>query len=230
MGRDGDQPQVRAESIARVFIRPLGSVLPLGFLAFGVAVFVTASYSLGWIPLAQGGELFKLLVVFVVPVEAVTAILAYLSRDTAGGTTLGIFGATWAALGVVGMSLKPGETSQLLGFFLLADGAAILILAGAAVVGNPAFAVLLGIACTRFSLNGVYELNASKTVEHASGIVGLVLAGLAGYAGLAFLLEDAEHEPVLPMLRHGSARETLDADLIDHLRRLESEPGVRGRL
>src|SRR5947207_770920 len=108
MGRDGDQPQVRAESIARVFIRPLGSVLPLGFLAFGVAVFVTASYSLGWIPLAQGGELFKLLVVFVVPVEAGTAILAYLSRDTAGGTTLGIFGATWAALGVVGMSLKPG--------------------------------------------------------------------------------------------------------------------------
>jgi len=35
---------------------------------------------------------------------------------------------------------------------------------------------------------------------------------------------------VLPMLRHGAAAEALDADLLDSLRRLESEPGVRGRL
>ena len=36
--------------------------------------------------------------------------------------------------------------------------------------------------------------------------------------------------PVLPMLRHGAAREALDADLIDSLRRVDNEPGVRGRL
>ena len=106
----------------------------------------------------------------------------------------------------------------------------ILVLAAAAVVGNPAFTVLLSIACTRFVLNGAYELTGSKTVEHVSGYVGLVLAGVAAYGGLAFLLEDGKHAPVLPMLRHGAAAEALDADLIDSLRRLESEPGVRGRL
>jgi uncharacterized protein len=65
---------------------------------------------------------------------------------------------------------------------------------------------------------------------HAAGWAGLVLAGIAAYAGLAFLLEDAEHRPKLPMLRRGAARASLEADLIDHLRRLESEPGVRRSL
>jgi hypothetical protein len=56
----------------------------------------------------------------------------------------------------------------------------------------------------------------------ADGVVILVLA--------TALLEDAERRPALPMLRHGAARQTLEADLLEHLRRLESEPGVRGRL
>src|SRR5207237_9483456 len=90
--------------------------------------------------------------------------------------------------------------------------------------------VMLSIACARFVLNGVFELTGSKTVEHVSGYVGLVLAAVAGYGGLAFLLEDGNHESVLPMLRHGAARDALDADLIEHLKRLESDPGVRTRL
>jgi hypothetical protein len=222
--------RIRPEEIARVVVRPLGSVLPLGFLVFGVGIFVTAAYSLGWIPPKDGRDVFLLALVFVAPVEAVTAVLAFLARDTAGGTTLGVFAGTWATLGVIGLGLGPGETSTTLGVFLLADGVVILILAIAAIFGNPAFTVLLGVACARFALNGVYELTGTKTIEHISGYIGLVLAAVAGYGGLAFLLEDGQHRPVLPMLRHGAAAEALDADLLDSLRRLESEPGVRGRL
>ncbi len=157
-------------------------------------------------------------------------MLAFLARDTAGGTTLGVFAGTWATFGTIGLGLGPGETSTTLGVFLLAGGVVILVLAGAAIAGNPAFTVLLGVACTRFVLNGAFELTGSTTVEHISGYVGLALAAVAAYGALAFLLEDARHKPVLPMLRHGAAAEALDADLIDSLRRLESEPGVRGRL
>jgi hypothetical protein len=57
-----------------------------------------------------------------------------------------------------------------------------------------------------------------------------VIVVVAAYGGLAFLLEDGRHEPVLPMLRHGPAAEALDADLAQHLSRLESEPGVRTKL
>ena len=65
--------RIRPEEIARVVVRPLGSVLPLGFLVFGVGIFVTAAYSLGWIPPKDGRDVFLLALVFVAPVEAVTA-------------------------------------------------------------------------------------------------------------------------------------------------------------
>jgi hypothetical protein len=227
--RNGDN-RLRPEEITRVFIRPIGSVLPLGFLAFGMGVFVTAAFALGWIPPSQGRDVFLFALVFVAPIEGVTAVLAFLARDTAGGTTLGVFTGTWVMLGSVGLGLHPGETSTMLAYFLFADGAVILILATAALMGNPAFSVLLGVSCTRFALNGVFELTGSKTVEHVSGYVGLVLSAVAAYGGLAFLLEDARHVPVLPMLRHGAARESLEADLLENLQRVESEPGVRGRL
>jgi uncharacterized protein len=221
---------VRAESIARVFVRPLGSVLPLGFMVFGVGSLLTATYSLGWIPLAEGAEVFTLLLVFVVPVQAVAAVFAFLARDTAGGTAMAVFAATWASLSIVSLSLKPGQTSAAVGVLLLGDGGLIVILMIAALVANPTFALLLGVACARFAVNGIYELTGTTGFERASGWIGLVLSAFAAYAGLAFLLEDARHEPVLPLIRAGSAREALDADLLDHLRRLEREPGVRTRL
>jgi succinate-acetate transporter protein len=221
---------IRPETIARVFVRPLGTVLPLGFMVFGVGALLTAAYSLGWLPLSDGAQVFTLLLVFVVPVQAVAAVFAFLARDTAGGTSMAVFGATWGALSILSLSLQPGETSSALGVFLLGDAGLIVILAIASVLGNPAFSVVLTIACARFLLNGIFELTGSTGFERAGGWVSLVLAGVAGYAGLAFLLEDAQHRTVLPFLRTGSARQVLDADLLEHLRRLESEPGVRTRL
>jgi uncharacterized protein len=171
-----------------------------------------------------------LLLVFVVPLQAGAAVFAYLARDTAGGTAMSLFAATWATTAVLSLPLEPGETSSGLGTFLLADAVVIATIAVASLMGNPAFAVVLGVACARFATNGLYELTGNKGFEHAAGWIGIFLSGVAGYAGLAFLLEDAAHEPVLPFLRQGRARQALDDDLIEHLRRLESEPGVRTRL
>lgn len=225
-----DNGGVRPESIARVVVRPLGTVMPLGFLAFGVGAFLTAVFSLGWIPLDQGRDVYILLLAAVVPVQAFAAGLAFISRDTAGGTSLGLFSGVWAAVSIVGLTLPPGGTSSALGVFLLADCAVILILAAAAVLGNPAFTVILLVGCIRFGLNGLYQLTGTPGIERAAGWVGLGLSLVAGYAGLAFLLEDARHSPVLPFMRQRAAREALDADLHAQLQRLEHEPGVRTRL
>lgn len=221
---------VRPESIARVVVRPLGTVLPLGFLAFGAGAFVTATYSLGWIELSEGRQVYTLLLVFVVPVQAIAAIFAFLSRDTSGGTSLGLFAGIWAAVAVTSLGLEPGETSQALGVFLLAVCVVILVLAAAALVGNPAFAVIMLVGFARFGLNGLFELTGQVGIERAAGWTGLALAAVAGYAGLAFLLEDAHHESVLPFMRQRAARDALDADLTQQLQRLEREPGVRARL
>lgn len=225
-GDDG----IRPESIARVVVRPLGTVLPLGFLAFGAGAFVTAVYALGWIELSQGKQVFTLLLVFVVPVQSVAAIFAFLSRDSPGGTSLGLFAGIWAAVAVVDLGLPPGGTSPALGVFLFAVCAVILALATAALVGNPAFAVIMLVGFTRFGLNGLFELTGNVGLERAAGWTGIVLSAVAGYAGLAFLLEDAQHREVLPFMRHRAARAALDDDLQEQLRRLEHEPGVRARL
>ena len=229
MSNDGDAA-VRPEEIARIFIRPLGTVLPLGFLVFGSGVFLTAAYSLGWLPLDDGRDVFGIVLIYVVPVQAAAAVLAFLARDTAGGTTMAIFAATWAALATASLGLKPGETSPAIGTFLAADGVVILTLAIAALFGNPAFAAILAVSCARFATNGAYELTGTKELGRISGWIGIVLSAVAAYVGLAFLLEDARHERILPFIRQGAARESLEDDLLQHLRRLEREPGVRTRL
>jgi uncharacterized protein len=221
---------LRPEDIARVVIRPVGTVLPLGFLVFATGAFVTAAYSVGWIPVGQGRVVYELLLLFVVPIQTIAVVFAFLSRDTAGGTTMGVFAATWGTLAVIGMSLKPGETSTALGVFLCADCVAVLILALASITGNPAFTVILLIGCARFATNGVYQLTGTTGYQQVSGWVGIALSVTAAYAGLAFLLEDARHKPVLPLVREGHARDALDADLNENIARLESEPGVRTRL
>jgi hypothetical protein len=220
---------LRTDEIACVFIRPLGSVLPIGFLVFGTGALLTATYSLGRLPVSKGRQVFELLLVFVVPLQAVAAVFAFLSRDTAGGTAMGIFAGTWGAL-AVGSSLPPGETSSAVGTFLLADGVVIVVLAIASLAGNPALAVVLGVSFARFATNGIYELTGSTGFERAAGWIGLALSVAAAYAGLALLLEDARHRSVLPFLRQGKARQALDAELPKHLGRLEREPGVRTRL
>ena len=71
MAHDGQhEDRLRPDQIARVFIRPIGTVLPVGFLVFGVGAFMSASYSLGWIPVTQGHDVFVLVLAFVVQVQA----------------------------------------------------------------------------------------------------------------------------------------------------------------
>jgi succinate-acetate transporter protein len=217
-------------SAVRIVVRPLGSVLPIGFLAFGVGAFVTSAFALGWIAPHESRQVYTLLLTFVVPVQALAAIFAFLSRDTPGGTTLSILGATWCTLGVAGLSLEPGATSQTLGVFLLADGVVIAVLAVAALAGNPAFTVILGVACVRFAMNGTYELTARTGFAHAAGWIGIILAVVAAYAAIAFLLEDAKQRPVLPMLRHGPSGDAVESDFADQIEGIEREPGVRANL
>lgn len=58
----------------------------------------------------------------------------------------------------------------------------------------------------------------------------LMSGGLAGYVGLATLLEDSAKRRVLPMGRRARARAAIDEDLAAQLHELEHEAGVREQL
>jgi len=79
----------------------------------------------------------------------------------------------------------------------------------------------------RFLLAGIYELGAAPVWQHAAGIVGLVICGIAGYCVLAFELEDQRHRPALPTFRRGRARSALLGQPAERVDGVSSEAGVR---
>jgi succinate-acetate transporter protein len=82
-----------------IFLRPVGSALPLGFFAFGIGMLILGCQAIGWIPVGEQNQDAMILIAFVFPLELVATVFAFLARDTLGATTLGLFATSWLAFG-----------------------------------------------------------------------------------------------------------------------------------
>src|SRR4051794_4930380 len=76
------RPGEDAGPVATVTLRPLGSAMPIGMAGHAVASLLSAGLALHWVARADAGQIGLLLVVTVVPMQALAAIFALLSRDT----------------------------------------------------------------------------------------------------------------------------------------------------
>ena len=76
------------EEQVRIFLRPIGSGLPLGFFAFAIGMLLLGTQALGWIPVSEQRDVGMTLTAFVFPLELIATIVAFLARDTLGATTL----------------------------------------------------------------------------------------------------------------------------------------------
>jgi uncharacterized protein len=214
----------------RIMLRPLASSLPLGFFAFTVGTVLLSALELRWAPTAQDAELMTLVLAFVVPLEALSGLFAFLARDSGAATGLTTLSAAWLATSVTVMHGPPGALSLPLSIFLLTLTAVMLIMSVTAVTGKPLFGVLLLIGACRFALTGVYQATGITAVEHAAGWLGIPLAVFALYGGLALLLEESYQRMVLPLGRRGRARTSLEGSFAHQVYRSEQEPGVRRQL
>lgn len=231
MNSDGNGRMGAGSTVARVTLRPIGSPLPLGAFALVPSGLLVAGLQLGWFPVADGRSVGYLLLAFAVPLQLIASIFAFLGRDALVGTSFGIFTGTWLSFGISILTSPPGSTSPVLGVFFLSIGAIFLMLVGGGITGGKVAAgaiILTGSA--RFILSGLYELTSSTGVEHAAGVVGLVFAGVAGYVGLATLIEDSARRSILPIGRRGAARASFSEGLGAQLDELEHEAGVREQL
>ena len=220
----GIHPQVR------VTVRPYGSVVPLGFLAFGVGMFLYAALDAPWVKPTEGHTIGLMLVTFVGPLELVAAVIAFLARDTISGVALGLFAGSWFLTGFTTMQAKPGELSAAEGYFLIAFSVAIAILSVVSWLGQPLIAALLTVSTVRGVLSAVYQLGGGRGWNHVAGWLALAIYCVAMYGGLAFLLEDAKGTAVLPLGRRGSSREAIEGDMEAQLSGLAGEAGVRKHL
>jgi uncharacterized protein len=206
----------------RIFVRPLASALPLGFFAFGLGMSILAADGVGWV---HGSDLHTtglLLAAYVFPLELLATIIAFLARDTLGATALGLFTTSWLAIGLETLHAKPGQTSHAVGIYLLWFSATVILLALAGIAAKPLISVVMLAAVARGILGGLYELTGHVGLLRAAGWIAWAIAIAALYGGLAFALEDAKGEEVLPTFRRG------DADVIEGS--LESEAGIRPQL
>lgn len=220
----------RREEVARIFLRPIASPLPLGFLALGGATLVLSGSQLGWIPPSETKYVAFALMAFAFPLQLLSSIFGFLARDAVASTGMGILAGSWLVTGLVKYASRPGSTSAALGTFLVFAGAALLIPAIGAAFGKLVPALVLLTAGLRFLLTGVYQLTANTGVGSAAGIVGLILLAIAFYAALALEIEGVRRKTVLPVLRVGEGRASVEGSLDDQLARVEREAGVREQL
>jgi succinate-acetate transporter protein len=202
----------------RVFLRPIGNPLPLGFLALAGATLLVSGLQLGWLDPDQGKDVALVLIAFVFPLQLTTCVFGYLGRDVVAGTGMGILAGAWLSVGLITLTSAPGSTSDALGLFLLVAGVATLVPATAAASGKLVAMAVLGTTAVRFACTGIYELTASGTWKDIAGVVGLVLLAVAVYAALAMALEEARRQTVLPTGRRSIARD------------VGQEPGIRPQL
>jgi hypothetical protein len=226
MSSDGRHPH---DEQVRIFLRPIGSGLPLGFFSFGIGMLLLGAQGLTWIPVTEQKDVGMLLMAFVFPLELIATIVAFLARDTLGATTLGLFTTSWLALGWVLSESPPGTKSVTLGIYLFGFATVALLLALMSTLGKPFFSVLLTVAVARMVLSGYYQVGASAEWNRVAGGFGIALAALAMYGGTALGLEDARHRELLPLFRRGGADQAFQG-YEAQLDRLESEPGVRQQL
>ena len=221
--------QRRHEEQVRIFLRPIGSGLPLGFFSFGIGMLILACQGLAFIPVSEQRHGAIILMAFVFPLELVATIFAFLARDTLGATTLGLFTTSWLTFGFEQFTSPPGSTSVTVGIYLFGFSTAVLLLAVLSALGKPFFTAVLLLAVTRQVLSGIYEVGGGQELLRIAGGVGIALSALAMYGGTALGIEDARRREVLPLFRRGAAGEAF-AGYEAQLDRLESEPGVRQQL
>jgi succinate-acetate transporter protein len=218
------------EVATRIVLRPLANPLPLGFLALGAGTLVVAGLQLGWVRTAEAPSTALILLAFVFPLQLLAAVLAFSARDVVAGTGMGLLSGTWLSIALVSLGGPPGAISGPLGLLLLFSAVALLVPASVAAAGKVVPALVLVTASTRFASTGIYELGGGTAWKDVSAVVGLVLCALAVYAALAMAWEDARRRTLLPVLRRGRGRASIEGNLTDQLQLLEREAGVREQL
>lgn len=214
----------------RVTLRPLGSPLPLGVVALLAASLLLSALELRWIPVGQSHVIALAVLVFVVPLQALGCVFGLLTRDSVAASGLGVLAGTWAATATTLLMSHPGGTSSGLGVLLVTAAGIMLVPAAVAATGVVVAAVVFLAAGVRFAVSGVYELTGAPVWQHAAGIAGLVIAGIAAYAAVALELEAAVGRAVLPVLRHHQGRRAMSGRLSDQVVGVARAPGVRGQL
>jgi hypothetical protein len=225
-----DEQQLQPADITRIVLRPIGTPLPLGFLALCAATITVAAVQLNWVPLAQAHTIGLVLLVFVAPLQFLAAIYGFLARDPVAGTGMAVLAGTWAVIGLSWHAHGAAAPTPALGVILVVAAASMLVPTAASVPRKVVAGVVMVGAAARFALTGAYEFSGSAGLKTAAGWFGVALGVVAWYAALALEVEDARGRAVLPTLRFGGGQRVMTGALSEEIEGVHHEAGVRQQL
>ncbi len=139
----GESGDLAPEGAVQITLRPIASSLPPGFFAFGGGTTLLTALEAGWVPLTDGRQLMVMVLAFVVPLEALAGVFAFLARDSGAATGLTLLGAAWAATAITLASGPPGARSTPLAVFLLTLSPMMFVMFAASLSAKPLFGLLL---------------------------------------------------------------------------------------
>ncbi|QBI55539.1 GPR1/FUN34/YaaH family transporter [Streptomonospora litoralis] len=234
---DTDRPapendeSILGKSAVRINLNPIANPKPMGFMALAIATLMLSALQLGWLPDSERNNVAIILITFSFPLQALGAVFGFLARDVVVGTGMAMLGGTWLSTAVVSLNQPPGaQTTSTLGVLMLAVALGLLVPAAGAATGKLIAAAILGGSAVRFALTAVYELTGSPIWGTVAGVGGVLLCVLALYGALALLIEDVRKRTVIPVLRRGAGRVSMNGNLKDQLRSIEREGGIREQL
>jgi uncharacterized protein len=219
-----------AGSRVRVVLRPVAGATSLGLFGLAGAALALSGLQLGWVPVQNAAQVGIVLVAFAFPAQVITGLLSFWARDGATATVMSILGLSWLVIGTVTITSAPGARSEALGLFLVLSAVAVGLTGITAGLTKYVMAIVLMTASVRFLLTGLFQLFGGEGWKTASGLLGLLLALLAVYAAWATELEDATGKTVLPTGRHGKGVVALHGSLVEQVKDVSKEAGVRARL
>jgi succinate-acetate transporter protein len=219
-----------AVEATRILLRPLANPLSLGFVGLLFATILLSALELKWVPANQAHLLAIGMLVFTVPLQAVSCAYGFFVRDPVCATGMGAQAGMWATIGLSHLVSPPGRTTSALGLMLVMGAVAVIVPASGAAKSKMLAATLFYTTAVRWALTAVFEFTADQTCRTAAGAVGVLLAALALYSALAFELEDQQRRTVLPTFRRGAGRLAMTGPLRDQVERVANEAGVRKQL
>jgi succinate-acetate transporter protein len=199
----------------------------LGLAGLTIGSLVDSGLELRWIAPSQALQVGLILVAVPFTLQLIASVLSYLARDGAAGATLGVLAASWLSLGLIHVVSPSSRVSGALGLLLLVAGGCVALSAMSVATAKPLPALVFLAAALRFILSGIYQLSATNAWQHAAGVLGLVVCGLAGYCVLAFELESQNRAPVLPTLRRGRGAAAISDGSQAQVASVVHEAGVR---
>ena len=187
-----------------------GNSAPLGLAAFAVTTFMLSMINAKLMPAAIQPVVFGVALMFGGLTQLIAGVIQFRTGNAFTGVLFSTFGAFWLSLyAIAEFFLKDiqGATvlattalrGQALGLFLFAFGAfTVWILIAAFRTNIFVVAALAGLAATLFVL-GAGNYNGNGLTVETGGYMGLVVAALAAYIGLAELCEITYKRTVLPL-------------------------------